>query len=111
MPGFDGTGPRGFGPMTGWGRGYCPEPAGYVRPRYGIFRGYGAGGGRGWRNRYWATGVPRWAWWRKAPRLESQLTAQEEMEALQEDANYLERELDRVRKDIDRLKKNETEKK
>ena len=23
MPGFDGTGPRGFGPMTGEGRGYC----------------------------------------------------------------------------------------
>ena len=23
MPGFDGTGPRGFGPMMGGGRGYC----------------------------------------------------------------------------------------
>lgn len=23
MPGFDGTGPRGMGPMTGGGRGYC----------------------------------------------------------------------------------------
>jgi len=23
MPGFDGTGPRGDGPMTGGGRGYC----------------------------------------------------------------------------------------
>jgi hypothetical protein len=23
MPGFDGTGPRGCGPMTGNGRGYC----------------------------------------------------------------------------------------
>jgi len=23
MPGFDGTGPRGCGPMTGHGRGYC----------------------------------------------------------------------------------------
>jgi hypothetical protein len=23
MPGFDGTGPRGRGPMTGGGRGYC----------------------------------------------------------------------------------------
>jgi len=30
MPGFDGTGPRGLGPMTGRGEGYCafvlPEP-------------------------------------------------------------------------------------
>jgi len=28
MPGFDGTGPRGLGPMTGGGRGYCAVPLG-----------------------------------------------------------------------------------
>lgn len=44
MPGFDGTGPRGMGPMTGGGRGFC-NPYGigaYWRP-YGIHRwaGYG----------------------------------------------------------------------
>jgi len=26
MPGFDGTGPNGMGPMTGGGRGYCVLP-------------------------------------------------------------------------------------
>ena len=26
MPGFDGTGPRGMGPMTGGSRGYCVVP-------------------------------------------------------------------------------------
>jgi hypothetical protein len=26
MPGFDGTGPNGQGPMTGGGRGYCARP-------------------------------------------------------------------------------------
>ena len=26
MPGFDGTGPRGMGPMTGRGRGFCAVP-------------------------------------------------------------------------------------
>lgn len=26
MPGFNGTGPRGMGPMTGGGRGYCAVP-------------------------------------------------------------------------------------
>lgn len=26
MPGFDGTGLRGMGPMTGRGRGYCVAP-------------------------------------------------------------------------------------
>jgi hypothetical protein len=25
MPGFDGTGPRGKGPLTGWRRGKCAE--------------------------------------------------------------------------------------
>ena len=40
MPGFDGTGPRGMGPMTGGGRGFC------AAPRYGVPWGmpyYGAG--------------------------------------------------------------------
>jgi hypothetical protein len=31
MPGFDGTGPRGMGPMTGGGRGFCAIP-GYGVP-------------------------------------------------------------------------------
>lgn len=26
MPGLNGTGPRGIGPMTGGGRGYCAVP-------------------------------------------------------------------------------------
>lgn len=52
MPGFDGTGPRGQGPMTGWGAGYCGS-RGFRRlggvPGYGYGRGRG---GRGRRNRY-----------------------------------------------------------
>ena len=28
MPGFDGTGPRGMGPMAGGGRGRCAMPVG-----------------------------------------------------------------------------------
>ena len=43
MPGFDGTGPRGMGPMTGGGRGFC-SPWGFGRG-YGFRRGYGFGGG------------------------------------------------------------------
>jgi hypothetical protein len=36
MPGFDGTGPRGMGPMTGGGRGFCAMPyRGYSRYGYG----------------------------------------------------------------------------
>ena len=51
MPGFDGTGPRGMGPMTGGGRGFCsprgagvsprrysfPRRATYAYPRYGAY--------------------------------------------------------------------------
>jgi hypothetical protein len=36
MPGFDGTGPRGLGPMTGRGEGYCaialPSPGTAMAP-------------------------------------------------------------------------------
>lgn len=56
MPGFDGTGPRGEGPMTGGGRGNCAVPASSERRPAG--RGMGMGrGGRGRRNRYYATGL------------------------------------------------------
>lgn len=60
MPGFNGTGPQGAGPMTGGGRGPCnPYGASYGRgfagrgfvgrgPGLGMRRGFGAGGfGRG----------------------------------------------------------------
>ncbi len=67
MPGGDRTGPMGMGPMTGRAAGYCagyPVP-GYMNPGFG--RGGGAWGwggrgrGRGWRNMYYATGLPGWA--------------------------------------------------
>lgn len=47
MPGFDGTGPGGQGPATGWGRGVCdPEPG--PRTAFGVGRGgMPRGGGRG----------------------------------------------------------------
>ncbi len=42
MPGFDGTGPRGMGPMTGGGRGYC-NPRGFRAGR-APYGGRGRGG-------------------------------------------------------------------
>jgi Family of unknown function (DUF5320) len=36
MPGFDGTGPRGIGPMTGGGRGFCAMPYGRGYRAYGY---------------------------------------------------------------------------
>ncbi len=47
MPGFDGTGPRGQGAMTGGGFGRCAG-AGYgMRPRFGQGGGFGRGFGNG----------------------------------------------------------------
>lgn len=56
MPGGDRTGPMGAGPRTGRGAGYCsgsPAP-GFVRAGFGRGR---RGGGRGWRNMFFATGL------------------------------------------------------
>lgn len=69
MPGLDGTGPQGQGAMTGGGRGFCARPVGPSRPGlgrgggFGRGRGFRGGGGcgRGWRNGYFATGLPGWA--------------------------------------------------
>jgi len=64
MPGGDGTGPGGMGPMTGRAAGYCAGYGvpGYMNPIPGRgFWGGGRGGGRGRRNWYYATGMPGWA--------------------------------------------------
>jgi len=45
MPGFDGTGPLGQGPLTGGGRGFCAVPVGYagnVPAGYAGIQGYPA---------------------------------------------------------------------
>lgn len=51
MPGGDGTGPAGMGPMTGRAAGYCAGYGvpGYMNPIPGRgFGGWGRGRGRGW---------------------------------------------------------------
>ena len=61
MPGFDGTGPVGRGAMTGGGRGYCVVALNSADVRPGNSRGsYGRGAGRGFRNCFYATGLPGW---------------------------------------------------
>lgn len=57
MPRGDGTGPMGFGPMTGRAAGYCagyPAP-GFANPAVGF--GWGGRGGRcGFGRRFWGVG-------------------------------------------------------
>ena len=61
MPRRDGTGPRGMGPMTGAGLGFCAGLAvpALLNMAFGRGRG-GRGGGRGWRNMFCATGLAGW---------------------------------------------------
>ena len=74
MPRGNRTGPMGMGPMTGRGAGYCagyPVP-GYMNPAGGFGRGFGVspgggGRGRGYRNMFYATGMPGWARWGAYP--------------------------------------------
>jgi len=42
MPGYDGTGPAGAGPMSGWGQGYC-RSGGAGNARGGPGQGFGRG--------------------------------------------------------------------
>jgi hypothetical protein len=58
MPGFDGTGPRGLGPLTGGGRGFCIMPLGRSYP-YMDYRPYPMFGlARGWTYPYRGWGYP-----------------------------------------------------
>jgi hypothetical protein len=107
MPGFDRTGPWGRGPMTGRGRGYCVSPGWTGQPHFS--RGGGFGRGRGWRNRYWATGIPGRGWWGPPDWYGPSLSREDEMALLQEDAAYLERELGEIRRSIDALKSEKPE--
>jgi hypothetical protein len=107
MPRGDRTGPMGLGPMTGRGVGLC---AGFPSPGYaaqgfgGGFRGgsggrmpaggYG-GGGWGWRHRFFATGLPRWA-----RSYEGDVPSNQETEWLKERAGQLEKQLDAINQRI-----------
>jgi len=106
MPRGDGTGPMGFGPMTGRRAGYCagyPVP-GFANPmvRGGLGCGYGfAGGGRGWRNMFYATGLPGWlrfGWPGYAP-----LSPEDEAAALKAQAEALQKQVDAINKRISEL--------
>lgn len=117
MPGGDGTGPAGLGPMTGRAAGYC---AGYPAPGYasGVggrgFGGWGRGrGGRGWRNQFYATGLTGWqraamggAMPPAAPYaapFAPAMSAEQQLDTLKGQAEYFEDALDGIRKRIEEL--------
>ena len=97
MPGFDGTGPRGLGPMTGGGRGFCspwgigaafagygtPPRVGYGYPYYGwagaSYPFYGAPAG--------ATGATPFA---------PPMTREQELDFLKNQAQGMKEELEQI---------------
>ena len=101
MPGFDGTGPMGHGPMTGRGMGFCVGyaggPYGFGRRRHRWFRRIG-------RPRRFACGP---AWYHPYPAAMPEPTAAEEAAFLKEQAQLLEEELKEIK---DRLKELEEDK-
>lgn len=124
MPGGDGTGPMGMGPMTGRAAGYC---AGYGVPGYVNAvpgRGLGLGWGRGWGGggrgrRYWyrATGLPGWLRYGYGPAWSQPayaapyapyapgLTKEQETQALRNQAEFLKQALDDISKRLEELEK------
>jgi len=83
MPRFNGTGPQGFGPMTGRGMGPCGGGYGPGRG-FGGGRGFGAGYGRGFRQRPW--------------------TKDDEIASLEDEEKALQEEIKGVKEDIEYLK-------
>ena len=102
MPGFDGTGPKGMGPMTGGGRGFCASMVTNSVSPFRDQRFFGAGrGGRGFRNCFYASGLP--GWMRSGygyPVGQSGFTAENEAKGLKEEAEFLKRQLESVQNRI-----------
>lgn len=98
MPGGDGTGPMGNGPMTGRAAGYCTGNAMPVRAR-GLGRGFGMGA-RGERPRGGGYGMP----YNAGP------TSEQEVAALKAQAQHLSGVLETIKRRIKELKpSNKTE--
>jgi hypothetical protein len=138
MPGGDGTGPGGMGPMTGRAAGFCagyPVP-GYANPvggrgYFGRGRGRGMGRGFGWgRAGYgfpaYGGAVNPYAYggaagpyayggavnpfaYGGAP-FAPGLTAQQELDGLKGQAEYLEDSLDGIKKRIEELESQKSSK-
>jgi len=99
MPGFDGTGPRGQGAMTGGGRGYCVVALNNtgVRPMSGGGF-YGRSGGRGYRNCFNATGLSGWVRAQRGMQafggFGRAVSKEEELETLKIQAGFLKKQLE-----------------
>jgi hypothetical protein len=114
MPGFDGTGPQGRGPMTGRGFGPCGSGRAFRR---GFGRSYGRGFGRGPRKGFGAglgRGFGRGFGFRRAymydyepvePAFVPDLTKDQEKTILEDDMRMLENEMKMLQQDMEAARK------
>ena len=106
MPGFNGTGPNGMGPMTGGGRGYCAVPAGRY---FGKGRGRGRGWGRGfgWRHGWFdygpVGGYPHGVAPYYGDPSASEFTPQQEADMLKKEAKAMQGEINSINMRISEL--------
>ncbi len=114
MPGGDGTGPAGRGPMTGRAAGLCAgnQMPGYANPGVGYGRGlgFGRGRGRGFGRGYLGRG--RGFWWRgynPEPFYPPEPTRAEEKTYLEDMVKDLEGEINTIRERIKELSKEKKE--
>ncbi|MBN2190293.1 MAG: DUF5320 domain-containing protein [Candidatus Aureabacteria bacterium] len=126
MPGFDGTGPLGRGPMTGGGRGLCVLPEGTFRGNAGIRyfgrgfgygRGFGRGRGRGGMGRRFAFGRIGWDSYPYDPydglSYPANITPGQEADMLRAEAKTMQEEMNAINKrlkDIESAQKQKTDK-
>ena len=126
MPGGDGTGPGGMGPMTGRAAGFC---AGYSVPGYANpvgGRGMGMGWGRGFRGGGFGRGFGRgragyglpayggavnpYAYGGAVNPFVPTVAPQQELDSLKGQAEYLEDSLDGIKKRIEELEAQQSSK-
>ena len=116
MPGLNGTGPMGGGPMTGGGRGLCnPYGRTYASRSYGRGRGcrggFGPGFGRGrgyargfsWRGFYPAWGESYGPAYGQPYGSPPTMNPEDEINALKDEVTFIERDLDAINKRIEEL--------
>lgn len=96
MPGFDGTGPRGMGPMTGGGRGFCAIP-GYGMP-WGVPR-YGVPSGMP----YYGAGPPTPGGMPGAMPFAPQMTREQELDFLKAQAQAMRQQLEQIEARVQQL--------
>ena len=123
MPGFDGTGPMGMGPMTGGGRGFCnPWGARTAFRGRGLGRGLGRGGGwgfgfrgasppwpyvgwgrGGWPRGWYPAGNATWGMPYGPATVAPEWTKEQELEALRGESEAIKEDLEQIEKRIQEL--------